>query len=239
MTPRRHYNGTQAHISSDTRSVLMNWLVKTAADFDLNGETLFLGVSNIDRFLSIMPIRRSKLQLLGLASLLIAAKFEEVDPPEIPDLVAAAAGAYTIKKIVRMERQILKTLSFNISTPTIHYFLQRFAEVSQAGEVAVYLGQYLCELTFMEEDPYLQYLPSVVAGAALCLANYTLGIEPWGQDLIEYSGYSVSDLRDCIYALHRSFCNAPGCASQAVQDKFKSAAFHSVANIKPTSMLTF
>lgn len=239
MMPRGNYVRTHAQITSGARSVLMNWLVKAAADLQLNGETLSLAVSNVDRFLSTVIIRRSKLQLLGIASLLIAAKFEEVLPPEVPDLVAIAAGAYSKKELVRMERQMLNHLFFDISVPTTYYFLQRFAEVSRAAEVAVYLGQYLCELTFTEDDPYLQYLPSVVAGAALCLANYTLDLHPWGQDLIEYSGYHVPDLRDCIYALHRSFCNAPGRVHQAVRDKFKSLAYHGVANAKPTSTLPF
>lgn len=239
LTPRGNYVRTHAQITSGARSVLMNWLVKAAADFQLNGETLSLAVSNVDRFLSTVIIRRSKLQLLGIASLLIAAKFEEVLPPEVPDLVAIAAGAYSKKELVRMERQMLKHLYFDVAVPTTYYFLQRFAEVSRAADVAVYLGQYLCELTFTEDDPYLQYLPSVVAGAALCLANYTLDLHPWGQDLITYSGYHVPDLRDCIYALHKSFCSAPGCVHQAVREKFKSLAYHGVANVKPTSTLPF
>lgn len=231
--------GGCAHITSPTRSVLMNWLVRAAADFELKGETLSLAVANVDRFLSIMPMRRSRLQLLGMASLMIAAKFEEVTPPEVRELVAIAAGAYTQREVVKMERLMLKTLSFDIAAPTIHYFLQRFGEVSRAGDVALYLGQYLCELTYIEDDPCLQYLPSIVAGAALCLANYTLDIHPWGKDVVEYSGYDVFDLRDCIHSLHRSFCNAPGRVQQAVREKFQSPAFRGVADVKPKPTLPF
>ena len=39
--------------------------------------------------------------------------------------------------------------------------------------------QYLCELALLNGDPYLKYLPSVVAASALCLARHTLQQEAW------------------------------------------------------------
>ena len=42
-------------------------------------ETLYLTVNILDRFLSVKQVRRSKLQLVGVAALSIAAKYEETD----------------------------------------------------------------------------------------------------------------------------------------------------------------
>ena len=39
--------------------------------------------------------------------------------------------------------------------------------------------QYLAELTMIESEPFLNYLPSVIAASAICLANITLEQEPW------------------------------------------------------------
>ena len=39
--------------------------------------------------------------------------------------------------------------------------------------------QYLLELTMINGDVFLNYLPSIMAAAAIFLANYTLGKEAW------------------------------------------------------------
>lgn len=39
--------------------------------------------------------------------------------------------------------------------------------------------QYLGELTLIDADPYLKYLPSVIAAAAFHLASYTITGQTW------------------------------------------------------------
>lgn len=39
--------------------------------------------------------------------------------------------------------------------------------------------QYLGELSLIDADPYLKYLPSVIAAAAFHLADYTLTGQTW------------------------------------------------------------
>ncbi len=45
-------------------------------------DTLFLAVSYIDRFLSLHAVQRSRLQLVGVACMLLAAKYEEIYAPQ-------------------------------------------------------------------------------------------------------------------------------------------------------------
>ena len=51
--------------------------------FKLKPETLFLTVNIIDRFLSKAWIKREQFQLLGVAALMIACKFEQVAIPKM------------------------------------------------------------------------------------------------------------------------------------------------------------
>ena len=44
------------------------------------------------------------------------------------------------------------------------------------------LFQFLAELTLIDMETYLKYLPSVTAAASLCLARFSLGLEPWVRD---------------------------------------------------------
>lgn len=45
--------------------------------------------------------------------------------------------------------------------------------------LVVFFIQYLAELTLLEADPFLKYLPSQTAAAAYCLANYTVNRSFW------------------------------------------------------------
>ena len=62
----------QKDINSTMRSILIDWLFEVSTEFKLCSETVFLTVSLIDRFLSLMHVTRSKLQLVGVACMLIA-----------------------------------------------------------------------------------------------------------------------------------------------------------------------
>ncbi|XP_042145755.1 G2/mitotic-specific cyclin-A-like isoform X2 [Ixodes scapularis] len=236
LTPKPTYMSKQPDITSSMRAILVDWLVEVAEKYRLHPETLFLGVTYVDRFLSAMLVIRNKLQLVGTAALYIAAKFEEIYPPKVSEFVFTD-DTYTKQQVLRMEQLVLKVLSFDMAAPTIYYFLLRFAKVGKAPDTVKHLAHYLCELTFLEDDPYLQYLPSIVAGASLCLANHTLNRYPWSSDLVLYPGYNVEDFKECIHSLHSSFCNAGTQAQQAIQKKFLSSKFHYVANMKPACTL--
>ncbi len=74
-------------MNENIRAVLVDWIINVHMKFKLLPETLFITVNLIDRFLSKYSIDRSQVQLLGVASLLIATKYEEIYPPSLKDLV--------------------------------------------------------------------------------------------------------------------------------------------------------
>lgn len=85
-----------------------------------------------------------------------------------------------------------------------------------------YLFQYLSELTLLEADPYLQYLPSVLAAACIALARHTLDQEAWPQDLEDATRYKFEDLKPCISHLNQTFSNASTYPQQAIMEKYKA-----------------
>ena len=69
-------------------------------------------VNLIDRFLTIKQVSRQKLQLVGVASLLIACKYEEIYPPALKEFVTICDHAYTTTQILDQEADIyLKVIS--------------------------------------------------------------------------------------------------------------------------------
>lgn len=56
------------------RVVLVDWLVEVSQEYRMSSDTLYLAVNYTDRFMSCTTnVKRNKLQLVGTASLLIAA----------------------------------------------------------------------------------------------------------------------------------------------------------------------
>lgn len=82
--------------------------------------------------LQVQPVSKNKLQLVGVTSMLIAAKYEEMYPPEIGDFVYITDNAYTKAQIRSMECNILRRLDFNLGKPLCIHFLRRN---SKAGGV--------------------------------------------------------------------------------------------------------
>jgi len=72
------YMDKQEDLNNKMRSILVDWLVEVHFKFKLYPATLWLTVNIIDRFLSKVPIKRARLQLVGISSFFIACKFEEV-----------------------------------------------------------------------------------------------------------------------------------------------------------------
>lgn len=231
--PKAKYMLKQPDITNGMRSILVDWLVEVAEEYVLQPETLFLAVGYIDRFLSCMSVLRTKLQLVGAACMLVAAKFEEIYPPEVKEFVYITNDTYTRQQMLRMEQVILRVLAFGLSTPTMHYFVNRYCVMGRLDGVCRNLAMYFCELSLLEADPYLQFVPSIVAGSAVCLACHTLDLDPWNEHLREQSGYVVDDFKRCLPLLHKSYVSAPHYQQQSVRTKYTSKKFSEVANVNP------
>lgn len=74
------------------------------------------------------------LQTLGLAALLIAGKYEEIYPPDLKSILKVANLPVTKPDVLTLERHVLLTLEFDLTSPSILRFVERFARLSQMNE---------------------------------------------------------------------------------------------------------
>ncbi|XP_069487263.1 cyclin-A2 isoform X2 [Ambystoma mexicanum] len=236
--PKAGYMKKQPDITNSMRAILVDWLVEVGEEYKLQNETLYLAVNYIDRFLSSMSVLRGKLQLVGTAAMLLASKFEEIYPPEVAEFVYITDDTYTKKQVLKMEHLVLKVLSFDLAAPTIQQFLTQYFMHQHVSPKVESLCMYLGELSLIDADPFLKYLPSALAAASFILANYTLSCIPWTEPLVQLTGYTFQELKPCIVDLHRTFIGAATHQQQSVREKYKTAKYHAVSLIDPPETFT-
>ncbi|KAI4879523.1 hypothetical protein NFI96_026820 [Prochilodus magdalenae] len=235
--PKAAYMKKQPDITNSMRAILVDWLVEVGEEYKLQNETLHLAVNYIDRFLSSMSVLRGKLQLVGTAAMLLASKFEEIYPPEVAEFVYITDDTYTKKQVLRMEHLVLKVLSFDLAAPTINQFLTQYFLRQRVGNKVESLSMFLGELSLVDSDPFLKYLPSQTAAASFILANYTIAGGSWSKALIEMTGYTLEDLMPCIQDLHQTYLSSAQHAQQSVREKYKGSKYHEVSLIEPPEKL--
>lgn len=106
---------------------------------------------------------------MGVTSLLLASKYEEIYPPELKDFVFLSDKAYSKEDVLQMEFSILSTLSFDLTFPTAHRFIERYTQMLGDDLKVTTLANYLVELALIDIR-MLQYNSSTAAASALTLA---------------------------------------------------------------------
>ncbi|XP_058829781.1 G2/mitotic-specific cyclin-A [Topomyia yanbarensis] len=234
--PKPAYMKKQPDINHSMRTILVDWLVEVCEEYRLQSETLCLAISYIDRFLSFMSVVRAKLQLVGTAAMFIAAKYEEIYPPDVGEFVYITDDTYTKTQVLRMEQLILKVLGFDLSVPTTLVFTTVYCVMNDVPDKVKYMCMYLCELSLLDADPYLTYLPSKIAAGSLALSRYVLDLPIWSRMLETNTDYSLEDLKDIILDLNKTHQKAESLGQQAIQEKFKSNKYMQVATVPATEL---
>ncbi|KAK9475070.1 cyclin-like protein [Dipodascopsis tothii] len=190
--PNPRYMEDQSDLQWGMREILVEWLVEVHEKFRLLPETLFLTMNIVDRFLSARVVTLDKLQLVGMTSMFIAAKYEEVFPPGIGHFVYVADSGYTEDEILRAERFILQVLDFNLSYPNPMNFLRRNSKADAYDIETRTMAKYLMEIALVDHR-FMKYCPSHVAATAMYLSRIILGRPGWNRNMVHYSGDYTED----------------------------------------------
>jgi len=225
------YMERQANVNAKMRAILVDWLVDVHKKYKLQPETLFLAISLVDRYLERKLIARRNLQLVGVTALLVAAKFEEMYPPEIHDFVYVTDKAYTKDEVIKMEVSMLNTLDFKVCRPTAVSFLERYVRVNGCHEAHHHLVLYLLELT-LGEYRMIKYSPSHLAAAAVLLSNKLLRRQPaWTSTAVKHTKLTEPSLKECAKEMCALLEHADQNPLQAVRKKFSQRKYHEIAKL--------
>lgn len=95
MVPVDYLTKVQTEIKDTSRAFLIEWVIDVHRKFRLNPEALYVSIFIIDQFLSKQHLQKSQLHLLGVATLLISSKYEEIYPPTLQDFLAVSENKFT------------------------------------------------------------------------------------------------------------------------------------------------
>ena len=162
----------QKDINDKMRVILYDWLVDVNLKWKLMPETLFITFNVIDRFLGMRPAQRDELQCIGVSSLLIACKYEEIYFPEISDFQEITDNAFSKSEILNKELEILSYLTFDITVPSPLRFFEIFNIYLKLEGKEKNAVLYLLELSVFDYT-LLKYKPSLIAtGCCMLIVSH-------------------------------------------------------------------
>ncbi|KAJ0744110.1 putative cyclin domain-containing protein [Helianthus annuus] len=215
----------QKDVTAGMREILVDWLVEVAEEYKLVSDTLFLTVSYIDRFLSSHCLSRNKLQLLGVSSMLLASKFEEVSPPHAEDYCYITDNTYTKEEPSNSAFEFLSW--FLVELSLLDYSCLRFLPSMVAG-----LSRFYCKLYNSTGKASLgeKLANLLVLNKRFDSEKSRFIFYPFqGLKMQRYSGYRPCELKDCVIAIHDLQLRRTSSFSQATREKYSQQKFKCVA----------
>lgn len=228
----RKIENLQNDITEKMRSILVDWLIDVHAKFKLRDETLFLTINLIDRFIAKHQISKQKLQLVGVSSMLIACKYEEIYAPEVKDFVYVTDNAYSRDEVMRMEALILEELGFSLFIQSPKLFLERFLYETHFSEKAKMLSRYVLELSLLDFNSGKHSPLMLAAGSVYLAAKLFKENNPWPSTLADISSLEETEVRPAAKELCMQLQNADKCAYQSVKRKFSSSKYLSISKVQ-------
>jgi G2/mitotic-specific cyclin 1/2 len=191
--PNPSYMAFQTETDWTMRTTLIDWLLQVHMRYHMLPETLWIAVNIIDRFLSVRVVSLSKLQLVGVTAMFIAAKYEEILAPSVDEFVFMTENGYTKDDILKGERIVLQTLDFNVSQYCSPYsWVRRISKADDYDIQTRTLSKFLMEVTLLDHR-FLRCKPSMIAAIGMYLSRKMLG-GTWDDAFIFYSNFTERQL---------------------------------------------
>ena len=232
----------QRHVTSKMRAVLLDWLFEVMLEYRLCDKTLQLAALYVDRYLCVTPsLPKSSLQLLGVAAMLVASKFEDVRSVDLASLIWISDEAYSADEVRAMEQRLLCALGWDVAAVTAVVWVDALVASSGLAESdAALLGHMATFLTHLMAQHWPTsrgLLPSHHACAALFYAGLAQGlISEWPETLFAPLRISRTDpdLLRCLRHLHSLYRSLPTLElHRALRSKYSHFSHFSVALTPP------
>jgi hypothetical protein len=230
-----YMSDVQNDINEKMRLILIDWLVDVHFKYKLREETLFLGVWILDTFLSKIEINRRVLQLIGITSLFIASKYEEIYPPNVKEFAYVTDNACQVSDILKCENEIHSILKFNfLQTPSMLRFLEIFIhKLEISNNKCIFYSKFLMETCLLDYS-MLKFKNSLIAFSVLNLSLNKFNLNT-SEIIIKLCGligskFNPNEIKECSTQIQSLVEKIKGQENiQAIQLKYSKNRYLKVA----------
>uniref|UniRef100_A0A915JMF3 Cyclin N-terminal domain-containing protein n=1 Tax=Romanomermis culicivorax TaxID=13658 RepID=A0A915JMF3_ROMCU len=114
----KYFQCVQVEVEEHMRRTLTEWMLEVSDAERCDCEVFPLAVSYLDRFLSIEPVHKSQLQVLGTACLFVASKIKQPQPLCAKRLIDYSDKFVNINELMSWELLLLNRLRWDLITVT-------------------------------------------------------------------------------------------------------------------------
>lgn len=181
----------QPEINLRMRPLLLDFLMDVINKLNLSKSTFPLTVNIVDRYCSVRIVKKQHYQLLGLTALWIACKNldSKFRIPSLNDLCKYCCHCYDKKLFLEMENHVLKSLGWQVDTPTFDAFIDMYIHTlavstflagsrnphKVCNDVKV-IAIYICELIQFYPNIYFNYTSPKIALLSVMYACMILDV---------------------------------------------------------------
>uniref|UniRef100_A0A8C9RIW7 Cyclin-F n=1 Tax=Scleropages formosus TaxID=113540 RepID=A0A8C9RIW7_SCLFO len=193
---KRRFTGDllRNEINDTMRYILVDWLVEVTTMKGFSSLVLHVTVHCVNRYLMIHSVPKARLQLLGIACMVICTRYISKEILTIREAVWLTDNTYKYEDLVRMMGEVISALEGKMRTPTLLDYGDILLSLLPLDGRSAHLFSYICELSLLYTTLSL-LPPSCLACAALLLTRAMHNCTPvWPSQLAEYTGFSEREL---------------------------------------------
>lgn len=221
-----YFKCLQTDLKPYMRRVVADWMLEVCEEERCQEEVFPLAINCMDRFLALVQVRKSQLQLLGAVCMFLASKLRQSKPLSAERLCLYTDHSITVSELLDWELLVLSRLKWDLAAITPYEFvghiLRRLPMASGQDLIKRHAHTFigLCAT----DVKFSMYPSSMIAAASIGAAVLGLAARlerPWSSTellkrLNEITGIEADCLRACLEQIEETVCNRLAAASHQI-----------------------